>query len=675
MLRKIVYVLGGLLALVALLVVLVIVLVDADDYRAEIAERASDTLGREVRLEGPLSLRVFPRIALEIRALSVANPDGFGDAPALAEVGSASVTVAIGPLIRGELDIGTVRLRDATVSLVTLPDGASNLDGLLAEPSAEAQTEAEPDLSGLSLAGLELKNVAVQIFRPFSDEVVRARIDELTLDGFRAGALAPLSVRASLLDEASQVQAGLSLQGDLRVATNLERIDLEEVSGEFEAPASGLAGQVGAGVSLDLGGDVPIVRLSDLAGALDLNGQALALEASETLVVRLADPVSAQVAGLELAVNGQPLAISGSFALSDRLTGELAIAGEELDLRPWLSSAGPGEQPDASPSAEQVDFSSLVGPRLSLELDLDRLAVADDLVLDQVAARASLVEGVLTLDPMQAQGLSGRFSGVVTIDFNAAPPQVRANPRFDGVDVQQLVRLLSPAAPLRGLGELDVDLRFSGLSAAEIVASLDGEGRFSLDEGALLGVDLQRLIEEEIAVSNLSSIRQAFGGETPFRSLSGRIQADSGVVAIPDLRLQANGFGLSGDGEMDLAAGEVAYQLDLELGQALIERLPRALARATDGVIPLTIAGPISRPLVRVDLAAMAEGTLQRELQDRLFDRLAPDEETETETTPDREAERETDEPGEERTSDLLLRALRERRERDEPPPDDPPGS
>jgi AsmA protein len=256
------------------------------------------------------------------------------------------------------------------------------------------------------------------------------------------------------------------------------------------------------------------------------------------------------------------------------------------------------------------------------------------------------------------------------VDFGAAPPQVRVNPRLGGIDVQQLIGLLSPAAPLRGLGNLDVDLRFSGLGATEILATLDGEGRFSLNEGALLGINLQRLIDEEMTASNLASIQQAFGGETPFRSLSGQIRAEAGVLTLPELRLEAEGFGLSGAGSMDLAAGEIAYQLDLALGQALLDRVPRALARATNGRIPLSIAGPISRPLVQVDLAAIAEGALQRELQDRLLDRLTPQASSETASE-----ETESESEGRQRTGDLLLRSLLERRERDQPPPEDPPGS
>jgi uncharacterized protein involved in outer membrane biogenesis len=259
----------------------------------------------------------------------------------------------------------------------------------------------------------------------------------------------------------------------------------------------------------------------------------------------------------------------------------------------------------------------------------------------------------------------------VGVDFTVSPPRTRINPRFSGIQAQQVAGLLSDSAPLRGLGEMNLDFRFSGLSVGEILSSLDGQGNFRLDDGALLGIDLRRLIDERLTVSALTNVNETFGGETPFRSLESSIRAESGVIFLPDLKLSAADFGATGQGQLDFAAGQLAYRLDLRLGAALVDRLPRQLARATGGVIPLAIDGPLTRPVVQVDLASIAEGAIQRELQDRLLDRLRPADaaaqepgegEADTEATPRRP----------DRSSDLLLRTLRERQQRErEPPPDD----
>ncbi|MFP4209207.1 MAG: AsmA family protein [Wenzhouxiangella sp.] len=664
MARKLLYLFAAAVVLLLSAVVVIVVFVDADDYRDQIAERASSALGREVTLHGPVRLRLLPRLALEVHDLRVANPPALADAPALAEVGRASLTVAVWPLLGGQLEIGQVSLRDASLALVSTPAGLSNLDGLLADTGSAEPTETPPDLSRVSLAGLKLENISLQAIELGADADLHARIDALTLGAFRPGQRAPVSVQGRVLDGAQASLAELALSAELQVASDGSRVMLHGADAEFRLAS--LTGQARAEVDLDLANAAPVLELQGLTTALELDGQSLNLAAAEPLVIRLADPLTARLAGLEMAINGQPLKVSGELSAGAVMAADLTVSGAELDMRPWLSAATPVDQAQKPAAEPAPDFSALIGPRLGLRLALDRLVMDDDLVLEQIDAQAQLEDGLLHLDPLIAEGLGGRFSGLVTVDFNAAPPQVRLSPRLSELDVQQLLGLFSPAAPLRGLGEMNVDLAFSGLSAPEILASLDGEGRFSIDDGALLGVDLKRLIEEEMTTSNLSSIQRAFGGETPFRALSGRIEARSGVLSLPELRLQADGFDLTGTGSLDLTAAEVAYQLELDLGSALVERLPSVLARATAGVIPLTIAGPIQRPVVQVDLAALAEGALQRELQDRLFDRLAPEPpEAEDGEAPEQQ----------ERTSELLLRALRDRRRDDEPPPTEPPAS
>lgn len=665
--RKLLLVAGGLLALVLILAVAAVFLIDPDDYREEIAQRASANLGREVALDGPIQLKLFPWVALDIEDVVVGNPPDFGEAPTLARIGNASAAVRLWPLLRGELEIGTVTLSDARFALVTNPRGQSNLEGLLGTDDPAPETDAPADLTSVSLGSVELKSVDVEILDQRSGDRTLVRIERLELDPFRADRIVPLSLRASLSDGETELVPALAFEGGLQVAGDLSRVDLHDWRADFELPQA--QGRAEGQLHLRLNDAVPQLYLERMSALLDMAGQELRVDLREALVLRLDDPISAELAAAELALNGQRLDLSGSFALGDPVTADLRVRGQRLDLRPLMPAAD-GEPGEAPPSAE-MDFSALVGPRLGFDLDLDELILGEGLALTDVNARARLRDGVLDMDPLEARLFGGAFAGSVDVDFTAAPPRTRVNPRFSDIQAEQVARLATENAPLRGLGDLQLDFRFSGLTAAEILASLDGQGEFRLDDGALIGVDLRRLIDEKLTVSSLANVNQAFGGETPFRSLSGRIEAESGVVTLPDLNLSAADFGATGQGRVDFAAGEVAYRLDLRLGEALVDRLPRQLSRATGGVIPLAIAGPLDRPVVSVDLAAIAEGAVQRELQDRLFERLRPSDPDATAddepTDPEAESERR------ERTGDALLRALRDRRERErEPPPDRP---
>ena len=669
--RTLLLVAGGLLALLLTALVAAVFLLDPDDYREEIAARASATLGREVLLNGPMQLKLFPWLALDIEEVVVGNPPDFGEAPALARIGTATAAVRLWPLLRGELEIGTVTLSDARFVLVTNRAGQSNLDGLLSADDPPSDDDAPVDLSTFSLGRVQFRAVDAEFLDQRSGERLLARIDSLELDPFRAGQVVPLILRGSLADGESDLVRDLRFEGGLQVAADLARVDLHDWRAEFELPAAAARGRADGQLSLRLSDAVATLHLEQLSAALNPDGQELTLELRQPLSLRLADPPTGQLAAAELGLNGQRLDLAGTFTLGDPLSADLRMSGQRLDLRPLMAAGDSAAGPEQAPGA--ADFSALVGPRLDFELDLDELILGEGLSLNDVNARARLNRGVLELAPLDAHLFGGVFAGSVTMDFTVTPPQTRINPRFSAIQAEQLARLVSEMAPLRGLGDLQLDLRFSGLSVGEILASLDGSGEFRLDDGALLGVDLRRLIEEKLTVSSLANVNQAFGGETPFRSLSGSMQAESGVITLPDLNLSAADFGASGQGQLDFAAGQVAYRLDLRLGESLLERLPRQLARATNGVIPLAISGPLARPVVAVDLASIAGGAVQRELEDRLSERLrrpdtAPDPSADEPADPQAEPERR------ERTSDLLLRGLRDRRERDrEPPPEDPP--
>ncbi|HMA98799.1 MAG TPA: AsmA family protein, partial [Wenzhouxiangella sp.] len=159
MLRKTVLLILIAIALLIAVFVGAALLIDPDDFRDELASRASEQLGREVRLDGAIELTIFPWIALDIKDVSIGNPVGFPEAPELASIQHASASVRLLPMLTGRLEVGGVSLEDAQISVVTSRDGASNLDGLF-QGDEEAATPDQPtNLSGLSTGAIEFQNV------------------------------------------------------------------------------------------------------------------------------------------------------------------------------------------------------------------------------------------------------------------------------------------------------------------------------------------------------------------------------------------------------------------------------------------------------------------------------------------------------------------------------------
>lgn len=666
MLKKLLLIVGLLLAGLLVLLLAAAWLVDPDDYREQIAERASTQLGREVELNGPMSMRIFPWLAIEINEVRVGNPADFVEAPDLARIGTATVSVRVLPLLRGQLETGAMTLSAAEFNLVTDRQGRSNLDGLLAAGD-DADAGDEPDLSGLSLGELRLDDVALNLIDLATDQRTRVQIDQFRLDPFRSDQPVAFRLSGQIADGQAELVRLNQVDGELTVNRRADAISLRRLVAEFELPDLG-PGSLRAGADVDLAAQPPRAQLPALDLILTLEGLRFGLRAEQPVSLTLGETIEAQLPAARISLNEQHLAASGSVRLADRLSARLQVDGERLDLPPLLDALA-SDAPGQAPSGQSPpDFEPLRALDLDVSLSLNELRLNPQLTLSQVQARARLDGGVLRLSPLEARLFGGRFDGLVEVDLREEVPQVRLQPSLAGINVSDLLALAAPVAPLSGQGDLSLDLSFSGLTLDSILRSLDGHGDYRLVEGALHGLDLRQLVDEEMGRANLRSVSRSMGGQTAFDQLTGALDIQSGVVNLPDLNLAASDYGMAGRGAIDLPAGQLDYQLTVRLGQALTNSLPRTLRDATGGEIPIRLAGPINQPVVTVDLASLAERALRQQIEQRLLPTPPPPRNDEP-----AEGEQAEGEPRRERGRDRVIRGLLERSESERRrPPDEP---
>ncbi|MEE4297347.1 MAG: AsmA family protein [Wenzhouxiangella sp.] len=645
--------------------------INPDDYRDELSSRASEMLGREVRLNGPIELKLFPSIALDIADVSVGNPIGFPEAPQLASIERASASVRLLPLLTGNLEIGSVRLEDAQISLVTSAADMSNLEGLFEAGSEPAPAGQPADLSGLSTGEIEFRSVVLSLIDLGTDTRTDVELESLSLAPFSTGREVALELAARVLEGDATLMSA-SFAGNITVSPDLTRIELSDWTLDFSG--AGLQGTSSGSLALEPSASPMRMRLAPFELVLDAGGQDLSLSAESAIEATLGEVVRVNLPGARLDLNGETLRLEGEATIGESIAGRLDVSGERLDLT-QLEPAGSSEpQPDTT---GDTDYASLQALDLQLTMDLDTLKLTEGAELTAVTARSQLVDGMMTLDPLSARLFGGGFEGRAQIDFNQNPPAVIITPNLEGIRVAELVSMLTGQSPVDGQGNVAMDVRFNGFTPQAMLSSLNGSGNFALDEGVLRGLNIQALIDQELTTSNLGNIARAFGGETRFRSLTGGMRIENGIVELPDMNLSAAGYGATGQGRINLGANQVDYALMLDLGDELTARLPDSLRRATGGRIPLSIAGDLTQPTISVDLASIAEGAVRQELGRRLLEALGDDE---PQGAPESGGERsgsEGSEGGSRRdAASSLLRSLLEPREEQQPedsPESDPP--
>jgi len=144
---------SGLLALfvAALLIMsLLDVTVDLNHLRGGVETSASVALGREVKISGPVQLKLSGWPSIEVRDVEIANVPG-ASTSVLFKAELARLQIGLPPLLRGDLQIGDITAESIVLNLENDTDGRANW--VFGEQATEeADTEARKRL--LSLAGL-----------------------------------------------------------------------------------------------------------------------------------------------------------------------------------------------------------------------------------------------------------------------------------------------------------------------------------------------------------------------------------------------------------------------------------------------------------------------------------------------------------------------------------------
>src|ERR1700739_2798314 len=124
-LRVVGIVIGGLIALIIVVLLGIRLFVDPNDYKDRIARAVRTSTGRELTLSGQIKLAVFPWIALELGPASLGNPPGFSNEP-FAAVQHVAARVKLLPLLRKELEIGRIEIDGLDLRLQKNAAGQGN---------------------------------------------------------------------------------------------------------------------------------------------------------------------------------------------------------------------------------------------------------------------------------------------------------------------------------------------------------------------------------------------------------------------------------------------------------------------------------------------------------------------------------------------------------------------
>jgi len=178
--NRILLIVGAVIVLVLGAVAILPQLIPSDVYRQRIETIASETLGRKVTITGKVGVSIFPRIEARAGGASIANPDGFGDAP-FASMKELRAAVKIIPLIFRRVEVDEFVLVDPNIALVSLENGANNWTFKIGPPKDPNKPDKPSDLNA-SLGDVRIINGQVSYDNRATKQIQTLQKFELKAD-------------------------------------------------------------------------------------------------------------------------------------------------------------------------------------------------------------------------------------------------------------------------------------------------------------------------------------------------------------------------------------------------------------------------------------------------------------------------------------------------------------
>ncbi|NIA69170.1 AsmA family protein [Pelagibius litoralis] len=624
----------GLGVIVVLLIAAVIIvpqLVPLESYKGEIQARAKEATGRDLRIDGPISLSLFPAIAISVEDVGFSNAPG-ATTPEMATIERLDVALQILPLISGEVVVDRFILERPVINLEVDAEGKANWD--IQTGSAAPAADGGGSAAGSGDSGSAVSEISLGEVR-----LVDGTLSYIDRKGGQEETVSEINMELSLpsLSEPFAAEGSAVWKGETIALT----VDAESPQNLMSGEASNLAMKVEAApVTFSFDG---AARNADDLG---LQGQlALAIPSIRNLAAWTGNPLDfpgeglgpfnlegvlemmgAKVALTDAKLSIDEIAADGLFSVDARgakpmIKAELNV--DQLNLNPYL----PPESEDGTPSAggsdgaagsggdagqggwsdEPIDVSALGA------LDADLAFNAGGIQFKEVKIGKSslavlLQDSKLTADLAEMQLYDGAGKGKIVVDGASGKPVVAADFDLANFQAGPFLSDLADFDRILGTTETQLSVTAAGGSQKELVSSLKGNGAVVFKDGAVKGINLAAMMRNISA----AAIEQSFSDaeQTDFAELSGTFQIDKGIVSNKDLSLVAPLVRMTGEGTIPLPPKTIDYQVKPKLVSSLEGQ--GGQSDLSGIAVPIKVTGPWNDISYKPDL----EGALKDQIKD-----------------------------------------------------------
>jgi len=602
-------VIGVVVLFVALIATVVAILmsIDFNQYKGQIADAVKAATGRELTIAGNFKLGLSLTPSVSVDDVSFANAPG-GSRPNMLTLKHLAVQMELLPLLSRQIKVDSLVLDGADILLETNAKGEGNwVFGTPAAAGTASSTTSLPTTSGGTMQLPQVSQVQIRdSMVTYRDGVTGVshsfkvdKLDATTSNGKIDITLAAL-LGTTPLNVTGSVGAPELLSGSAPYP-----LDLSITSGNTTASVKGEVAQITKMQGINLQVAAKGNALSDLNGLAGASLPPLGPYSFGGVVNDTAGGY--KVTAMQLTMGSSSLTGDVGLALGGKRPKIAAnLAATKIDLKDFGVKPAPAGGASSGSSAGSSDgrvfpatplpFSGLMAADADLNLAAQQMIKAP-VTMDNVKLVLSLADGRLQIKPFSAGLAGGTMVINMSVDGARTPAPVAVDVAANQVEAGSLMQVMAGSSVLSG-GRVNMKTSVAGAgnSVRAIMAGLNGRfdatmgpGNINNDFAKLMFADLFKMFSS--GGGDSSNLKCAVVG----------YDINRGLANTRRLAVETSGATIIGNGTINLAT----EGLDLHL-------VPYASsANLTALAIPMQVGGTMAHPSVAPDAAAMASGTLK----------------------------------------------------------------
>lgn len=621
----ILWILGALLALAVLAAVLLPIFIDEQALTELAAEQVRANTGGELVINGQTDISFFPRFGLRLEDVELDLPAQTEyDVAIAASVDEVEVGLSLLPLLSGTVDVGTIiiagiaaditeakALPPAPEPMPSMSDREWEQRGKLIRRTKAQERQRQLDEGG-RFSGIGILAEAIRI----DDVTVKIRSWEGDLTNHivvKTLSLADVNTQdepmrldgaVTVLGDGSAVPLEITLDGSIRLASDLSRLRLDQLQTTVEGALTEPVINTLSGNFTMTPAKADFAIDTRLPGG-DVSGQLVwsPLESPE----------------IKLDITTERLDLDQIHPATPAQTNAIAkeVAPKETATAP-KPVAGPTSVPAPLP----------VGPLRDLDLAL-RVA-ADHLILSGQSintAQVSMVvrDGVTDIDYVRGVLHEGQLDTRITL--NARRPIVEADIEggLKGVNMDSLLASMGNTDAATGRIELAWDLDTEGASSNDLLTGLNGDLSAEGQDLVFNKIAVQGLICTAVATVNKIPPIAGLPTNTSISELRLALDFDDGAGDIETLRFATPGVVMKGSGDIALDTLDYRFRLEGQVNNDIMQVSPLCVIDQRYAGVdwPVDCQGNLSSEAgtaCQIDIASVAEQILKNEAQQQLQD-------------------------------------------------------